>query len=371
MKNTLAEGEVLVHIDFSENYQAKYTTEAQSVHFGASKEQISLHTGVIYFKKYDKLEKLCFCSASSCLRHDASAIYAHLMCVLGKFVKDHPIRVLHMLSDGQSNQYRNKKMMYLFSQHLVNILAVTSATWNFSETGHGKGAPNGVGAVLKRKADNLVAQGTDIPNIHCFLKELHEHVQGVSIHTVEEKDIMDADNLLPSNLKTIPGTLKVHQYTWSRANPNTIYLRELTCTECSVDSKCFHFSFNAVHQFLTAMPSYIEDIGPSSTSLSPHFPVEAIENVNTGNWIVVKFCGKKKTPIHFVGQVINFESDGLAVKFTRKKTSSLESATFIWKEPEDISIIDLKDIECIIPEPTPSRRSELIFRYNLNFFNIQ
>lgn len=35
----LREWEVLFHIDFSENYVCKYSSEVQSVHFGASKNK--------------------------------------------------------------------------------------------------------------------------------------------------------------------------------------------------------------------------------------------------------------------------------------------------------------------------------------------
>ena len=39
----------MIVIDFSENYYCKYSAEIQSVHFGASKKQISLHTGVFFY----------------------------------------------------------------------------------------------------------------------------------------------------------------------------------------------------------------------------------------------------------------------------------------------------------------------------------
>lgn len=52
-KNKLTESEIVVHCDFSENYVCKFTEEVQAMHFGASKQQISLHTGVIYAKFED------------------------------------------------------------------------------------------------------------------------------------------------------------------------------------------------------------------------------------------------------------------------------------------------------------------------------
>lgn len=38
--------EVMVHVDFAENYDCKLNREIQSMHFGASKRQITLHTGI-------------------------------------------------------------------------------------------------------------------------------------------------------------------------------------------------------------------------------------------------------------------------------------------------------------------------------------
>jgi len=48
LKENLKHNECLIHVDFSENYMCKFSSETQSVHFGASRQQASLHTGVIY-----------------------------------------------------------------------------------------------------------------------------------------------------------------------------------------------------------------------------------------------------------------------------------------------------------------------------------
>ncbi|CAB3261155.1 unnamed protein product [Arctia plantaginis] len=46
----LKNDEALLHIDFSENYNGKYYEEIQPHHFGGSRKQITLHTGVLYIK---------------------------------------------------------------------------------------------------------------------------------------------------------------------------------------------------------------------------------------------------------------------------------------------------------------------------------
>lgn len=63
LKGSLADSALFLHVDFSENYKCKYSAEPQSVHFGASRKQITLHTGVIYGKDF----KEGFCTLSPSL----------------------------------------------------------------------------------------------------------------------------------------------------------------------------------------------------------------------------------------------------------------------------------------------------------------
>lgn len=42
LKGSLADSDLFLHLDFSENYKCKYSAEPQSVHFGASRKQITL-----------------------------------------------------------------------------------------------------------------------------------------------------------------------------------------------------------------------------------------------------------------------------------------------------------------------------------------
>ena len=66
----LTPGMCLIHNDFSENYCGKYASEIQSVHFGGSHQQMSLHTGVLSLKD----EVIPFCSISPNTQHDPPAI---------------------------------------------------------------------------------------------------------------------------------------------------------------------------------------------------------------------------------------------------------------------------------------------------------
>ncbi|CAB3234211.1 unnamed protein product [Arctia plantaginis] len=48
-KDNLKTYECVLHIDFSENYNTKFGTEIQSMHFGGNRKQLTLHTAVLYY----------------------------------------------------------------------------------------------------------------------------------------------------------------------------------------------------------------------------------------------------------------------------------------------------------------------------------
>ena len=144
--------------DFSENYVCKMQNEVLSAHFGASKKQISLHTGV-YYVGHDG-EANTFCTISESLPHGPAAIWAHLDTVLNLIQNKHPeIDTIHYFSDGPCSNVPNinKKQMSPCS-HTESQRGMTFGTWNFFENGHRKGVPDGVGATIRRMSDRIVHQ---------------------------------------------------------------------------------------------------------------------------------------------------------------------------------------------------------------------
>lgn len=214
LKKRLQDTEAVVHVDYSENYTCKWSKEIQEVHFGGSHRQVALHTGVIYTA--EKVES--FASLSDCLRHDAAATWAHLNPILEHIQGSYPsVTKLHFLSDGPTSQYRNKSAFYLAST-VPLIKGFKYVSWNFTEASHGKGAPDGVGAALKTLADRTVARGTDLPDMPSLLKNLRQH-SSVKIFEVKEKDIFKASEMLPPSLKSVPGTMSIHQVNTVKVPP--------------------------------------------------------------------------------------------------------------------------------------------------------
>jgi len=266
IKLQLAANEIMILVDFSENYGCKYSEEVQSAHFGASKGQVTLHTGVLYLnglntvecqQGYGKQKQKCisFCSMSDSLRHDAAAVWAHLLPLLHLVKKQYvQVDTVHFQSDGPTTQYRNKNNFYLFT-HFARQFGWKLATWNLSETGHGKGAADGIGGVVKRTADQCVAHGSDITSVDMLIENLKAASLKVHIFKVDQTDIEVVDCYVPKKLKSIPNTMKLHQLVWRSRAPATLELRGLSCTSCT-DQLCKHFAMNpATFTFLEARPS--------------------------------------------------------------------------------------------------------------------
>jgi hypothetical protein len=246
LKEQLTLNQVLIHMDFSENYGCKYGKEIQSAHFGGSKPYISLHTLVLYYrcKETNLIKSKCLCTVSACLRHDSSAICAHLKPIseiTKEIVPD--LKEVNFLSDSVTNQYRNKKMFFLIKTKLSQMFGANTIHWHYSEAGHGKGAPDGIGGCIKRSADSLVAQGKDISNFDSFVLEVKKVCPGIEIIPIDEDSITLYEKI--PTLDAFKGTLKVHHIIWSEPH-EYLQARSLTCLKCGPDIACAHYGLGKI-----------------------------------------------------------------------------------------------------------------------------
>lgn len=155
--------------------------------------------------------------------------------MLDKLLDQHPdVETIHFFSDGPCTQYRQKGNFFLLSQEMSD--RGIQATWNFHESGHGKGVPDGVVSALKRSANNLVLHGKDITNAASFVQSINEKESAIYIYEVPTSDVTEKSEILASqNLKTVPGTFKLHQIKTSRMGE--IYFRNISCV---CDEGCLH-----------------------------------------------------------------------------------------------------------------------------------
>lgn len=252
IKQSLSPSEGLVHIDFSENYGYKYGAEIQSAHFGGSKGQLSLHTCVYYSTDsqppMNNIKTTSICTASKNLRHDPVLICAHLKPVIEQIKLLSPdLKELHILSDGPTTQYRNKTMFHMIVNYLTKICSVERIIWHFSEAGHGKGAPDGIGGCIKRICDKAVANGKDITDINSFIECTKTYCKGIVVIPIDDEYVPEIQNIADENrVRPFKGTFKIHQISWSAMEPNILHARRLSCISCAAHTECPHFQIGKI-----------------------------------------------------------------------------------------------------------------------------
>ena len=238
LRKQMKSNEALVHVDFSENYIAKLANAVSSYHYGASQHQISLHTGVYYVGANSF--PYTFCSVSDNLEHGPPAIWAHLNPVIEHIKTMHDdVDVLHFFSDGPTSQYRQKGNFYKFCKIMAEK-GFKLATWNFHESGHGKGVPDAVSAAIKRLANSIVSFGNDIPTAAEFFEcvGVKSHVKLFHVSSEEIQSEIDSFTSLKLQLQSVRGTMRLHQIITKSATEFKHRHVSCFCTETR-DCDCF------------------------------------------------------------------------------------------------------------------------------------
>lgn len=393
LKESLSETDVIVHMDFSENFCTKYNQEIQSFHFGGSRTQISLHTVVVYLKN----SVVSHCTISTNLSHNAGAIWAHLKPVLASLPSN--IENIHFLSDGPVTQYRNKSMFYVLGCKLQDILPnIIKYTWNFHEAGHGKGAPDGVGATCKRIADQVIATGGDITNLNEFATVIRERCPGIKMDVIEECEIEQMNTIIndkSSEMVAFKGTLLVHQVTGTAYIPNTLTMKSLSCF-CHTDV-CNHYklgsinyqtelcAINSTRLNTSTVFSDSEDDVPLSTYVKDNDDRSKLDRdlsapgtsgyshhqsrYSSGDYVLVKYI-TKKTEYHYAAVCSLVDDEDGEVRVTFLKICN-QNGTLFKLDERDVSDVPVDQIIKKLPVPnliTKGKRVYYQFQEKIDVF---
>ena len=148
-------------------------------------------------------------------------------------------------------------MFFLIAKYVGCELDVDNVVWHFSESGHGKGAPDGVGACIKRQADAHVALGQDVSDFEKLISCLSENCKGIKIFVVDDTHIKHISEILSkSTTRAFKGTMSIRQLTWSKTDPDMMHARKLSCGVCSPDQICPHHEIGPI--VLTSREDYHE-----------------------------------------------------------------------------------------------------------------
>lgn len=147
-KKTLDEGEVLVVLDFSENYKFSVQDASQAFHFNNT--QSTVFPVVYYYKENGSIKHKSLVFLSDSTRHDTAAVYTVQKVLIPHIKKNVCVKKLIYFSDGAKQHFKNRFQMINLVYHEADF--GVPAEWHCHATAHGKGASDGVGAVFKREA---------------------------------------------------------------------------------------------------------------------------------------------------------------------------------------------------------------------------
>ena len=212
-KSSLQCKEVLVTVDFSENYAFILQDAAQGFHWNNA--QATIHPFVAYYIDSEKLCHLSYVVVSDCMQHDTAAFHLFqksFITFLKTRLPSFPEKIYYF-SDGAAAQYKNHKNFINLYYHEADF--GIHAEWHFFATSHRKSACDGVGGMIKRLAAKASLQrpyDQQIMTPH----QLHDWASG-SIKTTYcpseeyEKELAHLQGRF-EKAQTIPGTRKLHSF---------------------------------------------------------------------------------------------------------------------------------------------------------------
>ncbi|CAF2849123.1 unnamed protein product [Rotaria sp. Silwood2] len=167
-----------IQIDWSESFILKQAREERSAYYNT--QNISINSGYIWIKSYS----YGFGAFSDNTCHSAEATWASIQNLLIKLVKE---------------------------ENMKNIILITDSTWIYLESGHGKGTPDAIGAVIKKAMADAIAYNPDetFKDAKDLLVGIENRVN-FKLSIYETKDIQQIKKTLPK-LKPIKGTFELHE----------------------------------------------------------------------------------------------------------------------------------------------------------------
>lgn len=209
---------LLIHIDFAENWSVILQDEIQSHHW--KNDQVSIFTAVCYFNSMI----LSYAVVSDDKEHDS----AHALLAINLIKED--IEVKHpgaeitcevIISDGAASHFKNR-----FQFHEMRN-SPHQKKWIFSATGHGKGACDGIGGLVKHIATKHNLSTTLLNSIQSaekFVNVVQSHTPNVCIKLLdanELKKFRTSKKAQWNNVAAIPGIRSTHVWRSEKSDNET------------------------------------------------------------------------------------------------------------------------------------------------------
>lgn len=213
-KENLGDGEMLVLMDFAENYSFILQDEAQGYHW--TNDSCTLHPVVLYYNHDDDTFLKSMCFVSDDLIHDVGFVYEIQRKVV-EFVKGRNLNIksIEYFTDGCAAQYKNCKTFLNLCEH-ENDFGIP-AKWNFFATSHGKNACDGIGGSVKRTVTkyNLQHHDPQIADPKALFEFCSTMPSAIHFSYIPSSDLILVRETLKNRFamaKTVKGTRGFHHF---------------------------------------------------------------------------------------------------------------------------------------------------------------
>jgi hypothetical protein len=308
--NMPAMTEVTVQIDYAENYKCSYQDEPSAAFF--DRRQVTIHPMVVHFKDIDEnIQTHSYIGISDQTTHAAPMTFAFLKKLVPELKHKLPdLQVIHYVSDSPASQYRNKNIVKIISEH-PQLFNGIQCSWDYLESGHGKGPCDGIGGSIKKGADTAVKSGELIGDAHDFFRWAENYSPRMTCLFVNNGEVQLASRHF-SNCPVVKGLSKVHTI---RSHEGMLWMRDTSCYEpCCIGQLtcpgwlCTQIPVLGIEEENTERQQ--EDETPTVHIYSPDDMVEATYNGKT-----------------YVGKVIEYDAqnDDYYVTFMKKNRQGVYS----------------------------------------------
>lgn len=390
--NTIKPGELVMAMDFAENYTCRYGREIQSFHW--NQKQVTIHPMMLYYKPDGgDLQKEGFVCITDDLKHDTHAVsrfeteaIAH---VRSKGVE---VNAIHEWTDGCASQYKGRQSFAAISQgeqlHEVHI------TRNYFETSHGKGPCDGLGGIVKNKISRAVVQNPAISvanakEIHKFCDDnlsnvgqstFQSRTNRYSANTRTFKHVESIDRTSSTTAKTMKGSRKLHCVS-SIGVGYQLRARDISCycPGCRSDSECENSQYVSVWSTRVLKPVdsiQTVDVGGSTDEEEQVIDTDNNEPVindkaenddeqpKPNDFVAVKLETRRTKQCFFakVTEVENGENGDVCVEYLKKNGQH-----YMYPSVPDVSWQHKTDIVCKLAAPEyvlTGSRVKCVFRLN-------
>jgi hypothetical protein len=288
---------------------------------------------VNYKDQEGKLQHKSYVGISPEKSHSAPTTFAFLRKLVPQVQELLPqLSCIHYITDSPVSQYRNKSITKVIAMHSKYFPGVT-CTWDFLESGHGKGPCDGVGGSIKHYADTAVKKGVLITNAQDFFTWAVENNEKMSCFYVTSGEVSVADRML-KNATPLKGLSKCHSV---RPFNGYVYIRDMSCYKgcCEVSPSCPGWQQTDLEITLVQADEYDQQSVPEVANDDARDEPLVVYQIGC----VVEFSYNRKV---YGGQIENYneERKDYEVKFMKKNRGGryiVPKATWsAWVPVEDI-----------------------------------